>query len=374
MSASFRIVDYNYVALDNVTISASSSNSNFPVSNVAHEFRSKVWRSSGYFVITSSNNKVNFVETNLGPELTATVPVGSYSLSSLIAAVKAALEAASVNARTYTVSKSAVTGRWTIAGQTYLEILFLTGTDAATSMRSVIGFGLNDFTGATTYTGPIAALHTEEGVVIDLNTSEEIDTVAIMFDPLAGVKLSESAMIYVQASATNAWTTPGYSQAVTIDNTYSCITLFLDTPQEYRFWRIKIVDPENAYGYVELGTIVLGKYLSLARCPDNGFDLTWDDASKLSVNDYGNTYVDEYPQVKEMTFNFNILTYAQQKILEAVFRRLGNKKPVFVVLDPSETLFDKDHFWIYGRMTDKLISKHIVSSYFQTGIKIRESM
>lgn len=374
MSATFRIVDYNYVSQENVTISASSSNSNFPVSNVAHEFRSKVWRSTGYFVITSSNNKVNFVETNLGPELTATIPVGSYSLSALIAAIKAALEAASVNARTYTVSKSAVTGKWTIAGQTYLELLFSTGTDAATSIRSAIGFGSNDFTGATTYTGPVAALHTEEGVVIDLNTAEEIDTVAIMFDSLAGVKLSDSALIYVQASATNAWTTPGYSQAVTIDNTYSCITLFLDTPQEYRFWRIKIVDPQNAYGYVELGTIVLGKYLSLARCPDNGFDLTWDDASKLSVNDYGNTYVDEYPQVKEMIFNFNILTYDQQKILQEAFRRLGNKKPIFVALDPSETLFDKDHFWIYGRMTDKLISKHIVTSYFQTGIKIRESM
>lgn len=374
MSASFRIVDYNYTNKNNVVISASSEKSNFPATNVSREFRSEVWRSDGYYVITSSNNRVNFRETSMGPELTATLAVGSYSLGAFTAELKAKLDAASVNARTYTVSRSSVTGRFTITGSVYLELLFSTGTNAAQSIRNVIGFGANDYIGGFSLTGASAAWHTEEGVVIDLQTAEEIDTVALLFDPRIGVKLSDSAVITVQASATNAWVTPGFSQVVTIDNTYSCVTLFLDTPQEYRFWRIKIVDPQNPYGYVELGTVVIGKYLSLARCPDNGFDLTWDDQSKVTTNDYSNSYVDIYPQVKEMTFNFNILTYDQQKVLEGAFRRLGNREPIFVSLDPSEALFDKDHFWIYGRMSDKLTSKHIVRSYFQTGIKIRESL
>jgi hypothetical protein len=374
MSASFRIVDYNYAAQSNVTISASSEKTNFPATNAGHEFRSKVWRSNGYYVVTSSNNKVNFRETSLGPELTASVAVGNYTLSAFLLAIKSAMDSATVNARTYTVTRNATSGRFTITGSVYLELLFSTGTNAATSIRSIAGFGANDYTGAVTYEGPISSWHTEEGLVIDLQSSEEIDTVAVLFDPRIGVKLSDSALIYVQASATNAWVTPAFSQAVSIDNTWPGITLFLNTAQEYRFWRIKIVDPQNAYGYVELGTVVLGKYLSLARCPDNGFDLMWDDGTKTQVNDYGNTYADIYPQVKEMTFNFNILTYDQQKILEGVYRRLGNQKPVFVSLDPGEELFDKDHFYIYGRMSDKFTSKHVVKSYFSTGIKIREAL
>lgn len=374
MSASFRIVDYNYTTKDNVIVSATSQKTNFQVSNLTHEFRSKVWRSDGFYVISSSNNKVNFRETSMGPELTATLTVGSYSLGAFTTELKSKLEAASVNARTYTISRSAVTGRFTITGQTYLELLFSTGTNAAQSIRSVLGFGSVDYIGGFSLTGSTASWHTEEGVVIDLQTAEEIDTIALLFDPKVGIKLSDSAVVTVQGSATNAWVTPGFSQVIAIDNTWSQATLFLDTPQEYRFWRIKIVDPQNPFGYVELGTIVLGKYLSLARCPDNGFELTWDDQSKVTTNDYSNSYVDVYPQVKEMTFNFNILTYDQQKVLESAFRRVGNREPIFVALDPQEALFDKDHFSIYGRMTDKLTSKHIVRSYFQTGIRIRESL
>lgn len=374
MSASFRIVDYNYASQSNVTISASSEQANFPATNAGREFRSKVWRSNGYYVVTASNNKVNFRETSLGPELTATVAVGNYTLSAFLLAIKSAMDSATVNTRTYTVTRSATSGRFTITGSTYLELLFSTGTDAATSIRTIAGFGINDYTGATTYTGPTAAWHTEEGLVIDLQSAEEIDTFAVLFDFRAGIKLSDAALIYIQGSATDSWTSPGYSQAVTIDNTWPGITLFLDTPQEFRFWRVKVVDPQNAFGYVELGTVVLGKYLSLARCPDNGFDLTWDDGTKTQANDYGNTYADVYPQIKEMSFNFNILTYDQQKILEGIYRRLGNQKPVFVSLDPGEDMFDKDHFYIYGRMSDKFTSKHIVKSYFSSGIKIRESL
>lgn len=373
-AATFRIVDYNYAFQDNVEITASSENTSFPATNVGHEFRSKVWRSTGSYVITSSNNKINFKETGGGAELTAALTVGTYTTTTLAAEIKTKMDAATVNARTYTVSRSTTTGKWTIAGQTFLSLLFSTGTNAATSVRTVIGFGTNDFTAATTYTGPTAAWHTEEGVVIDLQSSEQIDTLAVLFDPRIGIKLSDAATIYLQGSATDAWTTPGYSQEIFIDNTWDIITLFLTTPQEYRFWRIKVVDPQNAFGYVELGTIVLGKYIDLGRCVDNGFELTWDDGSKLTTNDYGNSYVDEHPIVKEVSFSYNILTYTQSKSLEDIFRRNGNRTPVLVALDTSETLFDKDHIVVFGRMQDKFKQSHIITSYFQADLKIRESL
>lgn len=372
MTADFRIVNFNYVNQPSVDIQPTSENVNYPASNLASEFRSKVWRSSGYFVITASNNKINFKESIGGPELTATLTVGNYSVSTLALELKTQLE--NIGAKTYTVSQSASTGKWTIATTGDFEIYFSTGTNAGTSCRDVIGFGTNDFTGSSSYTGPKTAIHTEEAIVFDLQSSEEIDSFAMFFDPKTGVKLSDSAQVYFQANATNLWTSPAVSILLTRDDNWDTYSLFLATAIEYRYFRVKIVDPENYNLYVELGTIVLGKYELLNRCADNGFELIIDDGTKTFTNEYGNTYVDTYPFIKEINFNFNLLTYDQQKVLENTYRFVGTSSPILVALDTQEELFDKDHFLVYGRFQDKLNFKHLVKSYFSSGIKIRESL
>ncbi len=372
MSSFLRILDYNYPFKANVEILYSSQNADFPASNVGHEFRAKVWRSSGYFVIDGTNNKINFKETFGGPELTATVAVGLYGVSSLAAAIKSAMEAASVNARVYTVSQSSTSGKWTIATTTYLDLLFSTGTDAATSIRSACGFGANDFTGAISYTGPITAIHTEEGVVFDLQSSEEIDTVALVFDPRSGIKLSDSAIVTLQANASDSWVAPLYSQVLSIDNEDSLFTLFLATPLEYRFWRIKIVDPQNYNLYVELGTVMLGKSRDIGRCPDNGFELKYIEQSKIESNAYGNKFVDIYPQKKSLSINFNIFDYDVKKQLEESFALVGNREPIFVMIDPTEALFDKDDMAIYGKYDKDVSFKHIIRNYFSSALNIEE--
>lgn len=372
MSSFLRIVDYNYTTKANVEITASSEDPDFPAANVAHEFRSKVWRSYGYFKVTSTNNKINFKETGGGPELTATVSVGNYSVTTLKLAIKTAMEAASVNARTYTVTQSGTTGKWTIAGSTFLSLLFSTGTDAATSLRDVIGMASNDFTGNTSYTAPKVAIHTEEGIVIDIKSAEEIDTVALVFDPRLGIKLSEGAVVTLQANAADSWDTPLYSTTLTIDNTWSIFTFFVSTVLEYRFWRIKIVDPENANLYVELGKIVLGKSRDIGRCPDNGFELKLVDQSKREVNAYGNEFVDIYPIKRSINFNFNILDYTVKKSIEESYNLVGSRYPIFVMLDPTETLFDKDDFAIYGKFDKDVSFGHIVRNYFKSGLQIVE--
>ncbi len=42
----FRILDYNYAFDPSVTITATGSDSNFPVSNLARYSRARVWRSA----------------------------------------------------------------------------------------------------------------------------------------------------------------------------------------------------------------------------------------------------------------------------------------------------------------------------------------
>ena len=107
--------------------------------------------------VRADNQNIPFRAVFLGAQLNGVVPVGFYSLTSLLSAIKAALEIADpANTYTVTADRTFVGGtenRITIATSgAYLDLLFATGTLAASSIRDLIAFGIFDYTGFTTYT------------------------------------------------------------------------------------------------------------------------------------------------------------------------------------------------------------------------------
>lgn len=106
--------------------------------------------------VRSDNRNLPFRAVSGGPQLNAVLPAGFYSLTSLIAQIKASMQVADP-AHTYTVTvdrtvNGGTENRITIATSgTYLDLLFATGTLAASSCRDLIGFGIFDYTGATSY-------------------------------------------------------------------------------------------------------------------------------------------------------------------------------------------------------------------------------
>jgi hypothetical protein len=372
----FRILDDNWFFNSSAEITASSSDTNFPVSNLARFFRSQVWRSNatGNFVIDSTNNKLNFKESGGGSELTATLTSGTYTSTTLAAEIKARMEDA--GAETYTVSQSAITGTWTIAtGGVYLALLRSSGTDTASSVWGVIGFGtLADSTGSLTYTGANIALHTEEWVVIDLQTTEEIDSFAMVFNPIAseGIKFSDDAVIKLQANASDSWASPAVDVTLSTDPNYDVITYFFTSDQSYRYWRIKIVDPKNAYLYVEIGKLLLAKATQLTQMPEFGFKFKVNDQSKISKTPYGHRYADIYPSLRQLQFDYKAMVLADLETLYQIYARVGNMVPMGFALDPTETLFDKDQFFIYGYLNNEFSSGQAFYSYFDSAIQIEE--
>lgn len=107
--------------------------------------------------VRPDNQNLPFRATSGGPQLNAVLPLGYYSLTSMAAQIKSSLHLADP-AHTYTVTvdrnvMSGTENRITIATSgTYLDLLFATGTLASTSCRDLIGFGIFDYTGNTTYT------------------------------------------------------------------------------------------------------------------------------------------------------------------------------------------------------------------------------
>ncbi|HYF53116.1 MAG TPA: hypothetical protein VEA41_02530, partial [Salinarimonas sp.] len=107
------------------------------------------------FTVDSTNNKINFTEDG-GAEKTATLTSGTYKMGadssvalSLCKEVKDQLEAANDTAATYTVTFAVATGILTITKNSGVFVLkFSTGANAATSARTLLGYGAVDTSSA----------------------------------------------------------------------------------------------------------------------------------------------------------------------------------------------------------------------------------
>lgn len=229
---------------------------------------------------------------------------------------------------------------------------------------------LKNFSRAKTFR--TASVSGTQDIIFDLKTIEEIDSFMIFFNPLEEIKFSPGAEIYLQASATNVWTSPPVDVLLSIDEVNGVISHFFDTDQTYRFWRIKIVDPFNTWGYFEIPKIVLGRKIQLDRVPEIGFSFLIKDLSKSESTAYGHKYFDIYPNLRSLGFDYNVFTYQNLELLSQSFDRVGTVSPIAIVMDGSENLFDKDFFLIYGTYTDSMKVSHLFKNYFKVPQTIEE--
>lgn len=115
------------------------------------------------FEVTPLNRSIDFKSQSGGPEIRATLPLGFYSLTTLMNAIAYQMGIADPNGNTYTVSANRnVSGgtqnRVTISTSgAFLSLLFGTGSRVASSVNTLIGFSVADRTGATSYQGVASA-------------------------------------------------------------------------------------------------------------------------------------------------------------------------------------------------------------------------
>jgi hypothetical protein len=112
------------------------------------------------------NQNLDFRAASGGPTLTAQIPIGDYSLTTLLSEIATALLSAdptSGQAYFATADRTVLGGlenRVTLAASgglsgTFFSLLFGSGPNASTSIAELIGFAASDRTGALSYTGTI---------------------------------------------------------------------------------------------------------------------------------------------------------------------------------------------------------------------------
>lgn len=336
-----RIMDQNFLDLDllaNATVS--SAQASFPVTNIYNaQRRSKVWRSTGYWNITSSNNTFVFRETTL-TDLTATVAIAEYSSdTTFFAAIKAALEA--TGSSTYTVARDTSTNKIKITsnGSGGGGIFELIWTDVSSSgFAGISGYDTSvDVSGALSYTSDELKIHTEEWVKWDFGISTLPKAFIMIGARNKPISISPSSTIKLQANETDVWSSPSYETTLAYDENVMSVfsTTGLHT-EALRFWRLHIVDADNPLGYVEVGGLYLGDIFETARgqvqFPLNSQLI---DRSTTVFSEGGQTFSD----VREKSESFNLqwfgLTIADRNEFDIIFDQFGTSIPFFIDLDPN---------------------------------------
>lgn len=343
---SSQILAYNY--LDGATVAdieASSEAAGFPVENVYnYTRRTKVWRSSGHFEVKTGANKIVFQES-IGVDLTAEVTAGHYASFSLLAtAIKAAFEAPGAN--TYTITQDATTKKIKIASSGGTFRLIWTNVNSA-GMAALLGFSTAaDDIGATTYTADILKTSSEEYILIDFGMAVNPDAIVVSWRTDEQTKISGLATVTLKASFTNSLDSAPYSQTLTktdygyfIKKSSESEDGISDTP--YRFWKISITDSTNPYGYIDIGSVFIGKWMNFTRGRVQfPFTMNYETGSTKSVTDGGQVVAQKKYSTRSFTADWFGLTQAEKELVDEFAREVSTSSPFYFMLDSGTVVSD----------------------------------
>lgn len=344
----FFICDSNYLDQDvAVAIDYSSEDASYLGSNLeALNRRGRVWRSAGYFEVTSSNNKIIFRD-DASTNIEATITVGEYtSLSSFLTAVDSALEA--VGVASYTISQDTTTGKIKFAsdlsgGATAFQLIT---TDAGFTAADLLGFDTTaNLTGASNYVADVLRIHSSEYIEIDLGMSSNIQAAILVGKNRERIKISPTATIKLQGNMTSNFSSPQYEGTFE----YNDEAMYLAAEAgfgAYRFWRISIEDKENPNYYVELSKIFIGECWFTDRgCPQFGLSNGTEDLSVTVFSESGTSLSEINNKTDSIGFDFDFLTKVDAERLKLIFEEYGTAKPLFCIFDDEEVLSSEKQKW-----------------------------
>lgn len=335
-----RIYWDNFIDIDLLAHSdVSSQQAAFPVTNAYNaQRRGKVWRSSGFFKFTASNNQIVLRETSGGPDLIAQISIDEYSSITLAcAAIKSALDA--IGASTYTVTNSSATGfKFQIVsnGVGGSGVFHLMLTDSDFSAASILGFSTaSDLTGASlTRLSDYLTISSEEFIEWDLGIESNPKGFALIGPRNSPLKLSPGGTYTLQGNHTSNWSMPAYETELTYNDNALYISDEEGLAEDYyRFWRVKIAD-QNPFGYVEVGAFMLGDFFAPVRGrAQYGLDIDLVDHTQTLFSEGGQSYADIKPKTANYSISWRGLKKEAVEEIENQFAVYGTGIPFFVGLD-----------------------------------------
>lgn len=326
-------------------LAQSSQHPQFPSTNTQLDSKKYYWRSrhgtgsgNGLFIVDSDNRYLDFkegIDTFL-----ATLTPGSYTALSLIehiAAVMTSVSDISGNSWIYQGTFSEATGKATIeetSGPETFSILWQTGNHGSSNADDNIGITIGyddsaDDTGASSYTADYVRVHYPKAYIeIDLGAAYEIDFVALL-----NHNIETGSTVKATGADDSAFSVNVVNDTITwnADDLY----FFFSAARTKRYWRIHIEDINNADGYIQIGTIILGKYFEPSRHYTNNFRRGKRDPSDIQASDALVVYSSDKDDLEWGSFPFEGLNAASKTEIDAMLAECKRNKAFVIVHDPD---------------------------------------
>jgi len=373
----FRFLESNYVDQDILANSdVSSEQAAFPITNAYNGLRrAKVWRSNGFYVVTSAANGIVFRETSCGPDLTASIVAGSYLRSAFLTAIKTALEL--VGDSTYTVTFTSQLKISIVSngggGDGTFELLF---SDVGSTAYSLLGFDAVDLTGGLTYISDSINIHSEESITWDLGLDSNPTAFCLIDARNTPISISPTAVVTLQGNHTNVWTSPAYEAVLTYDD--RILHLIDDdglASVGLRYWRVKFVD-QNPKGYIQVGAFYLGgDYQTVRGAPQFPFRTEHVDRTETVYSEGGQTFSEIKPKTERFSIDWFALTIDEKESFEDIFTQYGTGTPFFVSMDTSVAFSSSQQYHIrYVKFADEPKFELVRPGIYKTNVLFEEQL
>ncbi len=336
--------------------SVSSADSSYPANNLVSTVRSKVWKNTGLFEITATNNNVYTSDGNF------TVAVGSYSFAALVTAFATgsgglSLTLARNGSGLITITKGSST-TYTLSNRT-------------NAIWDALGFISANNVTSTQATATDRAYHTSEWIYVDLGIAQECTFAALIPPNGETFSLSTNATVKLQGNNINVWTAPNFDEEMELDS----LGAFLAPTDagSHRYWRIKIIDPTTSVFSVAVA------YLGDSYTPVNtnitsGFTRASNDQSIKVYSESGQAYSNTRPKLTTLSsVNMELLKDDDLYDAEQLMYDLGTSGQFFLCVDPtnavSSTLSKMTH---YVTLDGPATFQHVLGGYYHTSFQLRE--
>ena len=338
MSKACLILDQNYADPDYLkTVNVSSYQTNFPITNCfLKNTRAKVWRSNGYWEVTSLNNKIVFSE-NGSTDLVASIAIANYtSTSSFLAAIKSAMDL--VGAANYTVIQDSAKYIKITSDMTGgVSVFQLRCADSQMSgFNTLVGLANFNKLGATNYTCDFLRIHSYEYISFDFGLASKVNAVVLSSYNYNLMKISPQAQIVLEGNSTSNFSNPEFTTNLTV-NEFSASVISKNALGYYRFWKIKIYDRSNPIGFIEVNNIFVGD----AWAPAVGavqfpLDLGIDDNSSITRSEFGEVFASIKSRKETFSFSYDFLSSADALRLKDIYLKFRKSRPMYFSFDSDD--------------------------------------
>ena len=167
---------------------------------------------------------------------------------------------------------------------------------------------------------------------IDLGSVTTIDACA-----LANVTLFSGGALELyergDAGSAGAATLVGTLSAEDAD---SRVAYLFPTSSAHRHWQLKWTNPSPVSGFCEAGYVFLGTYSELSVNVSAPFATRLQDLSVLRRSPSGGRSTSSHPTIRTAQWRVQDAPEADRAIVDDVFRSVGVRVPIFVVLDTAK--------------------------------------